>query len=1169
MTLINYIEILRGHAAMGIGEGPNQKIRQGEQYIKATSPFDQSEAFLQALRPWMTLDATTTDHARLGAYLEAWSYVPISNYRIVIRLGDAGIYDRRPAYLSHGLGFPKDYFETVDPGCLLGHPTIYKNELGTQSPTKLTYQDLSLPKIKSENKKLAISVAAHFFYAQLNKIQLGWAIPFKQFSYDSPLVSIVTLARSILPHSKRRDCRIRVFTTNPAAFFERNADLVVFNEDLLSTFRPPANRQILLLDREGRTDVTIPKEYIQYASKLFDAVSDEPRALTSFVKAAERTLGNPEDLGRHIRGIDLLYNIALTDDTNAEEAGYLAQGIMDQARHGLPIPLPLLMTPQDWHRTQKRDIISALLHTSSGYTHPDQLVVARTLLHQLTTASNSFSMSNDLYQRLLAQKGSKTIRDLLQLKEIEKVFAPNQIQVIAEGLSIADLPPFILLERLQKEYETHNEFPTFVSHASTLGKKAAEHPDIFGFFENHIGKLDEEEETFLKEYVQHKKDLNSLSKFLPDFLAKKQSSWTRCWHIYLKRLLAATSIQPNARNRLKTIKPQDIQTGHLCDFVQIFHRHYDADQIQSYMHEIRSRIDKRAQDDYVELTIFYINYQIESSNELDLDLIFSGDTPLLKEKPHISLKRAISAADRQAEKQPAEFAKELILQKVPWTQWIEFSKLQPTHKATLAIEWLASPRPDSSRPSISEWLDVAKTFTEETEYIDAESFAKIARIEHRDSPISQEVIERESQWMWLPPFDFEQIRALSSLIRSTEAAILVARLWAKLIWSNSTDGKYTYEYLTLKCLGEIAGQTKHLKKRSTFLQLKTCKVDVIKEPSGLRNLLPEDLRSALEEAQVAPVLNALFKRPTDLPPQHIGEIIHAFNIHKKYKFADNIRAQIEIEWRGIEYYTKKRIALHIEDSLKEAGVTPKNLNRSRTRTCKKLYQNGLKCTATLLAKKHFEKQKFPRRTQPPIVPSRNDGPSPRVPQQPSMLKELPYYIINQDIDSANSTLTHLCEAATKKAESSPAKEQLDRHPLSQLALDLRKGHNVHQISESMLTRCFSKRSHVFLAYDLPQKNLPIIESYHSVWDSTKPWEKVLDRILDLVPDGGSKARRYIRDEKWWIFCLNTTAQYSCAQNKEAYFAYLQCYLIPKVNPFGHIATTSLEDAFRHLLSELS
>src|SRR6185312_7653664 len=121
------LSVYRGQSRKGIGEGPDNPIAQGEQYLAAHPSLAKDGELLASIRPWMSLDSDPADHQRLGDRLEGWSCFHYRNLQFVVRLASAGTYDRRAAYFAHGRAWSLGSFMLgFDPGPHLGRSDAFE-----------------------------------------------------------------------------------------------------------------------------------------------------------------------------------------------------------------------------------------------------------------------------------------------------------------------------------------------------------------------------------------------------------------------------------------------------------------------------------------------------------------------------------------------------------------------------------------------------------------------------------------------------------------------------------------------------------------------------------------------------------------------------------------------------------------------------------------------------------------------------------------------------------------------------------------------------------------------------------------------------------------------------------------------------------------------------------
>ena len=186
--------IYRGHSRKGIGEGPENPISHGEQYLAAGGNFGKDSALLNEIRSWMTFDADPGEQKKLrGQPMEGWSIFSAGGYQFVVRLVSAGIYDRRNAYFAHGRAWKVGEWPSgFDPGILLGVSRAFDTpwrdkDPGEHASHEVDEKDFAIQQIGKDDTVVASRFLGHLFQAMEEDRPIVIAAPMNEFAEHGPL----------------------------------------------------------------------------------------------------------------------------------------------------------------------------------------------------------------------------------------------------------------------------------------------------------------------------------------------------------------------------------------------------------------------------------------------------------------------------------------------------------------------------------------------------------------------------------------------------------------------------------------------------------------------------------------------------------------------------------------------------------------------------------------------------------------------------------------------------------------------------------------------------------------------------------------------------------------------------------------------------------------------
>ncbi len=378
MSIPTSVSVFRTSPDRAIGETGEV----GGRYIAADAALQSAPGLLDAIRPWMTLDATPADRARAGGYLEGWSCFPCGSQYFVVRLATAGNGDRRDSWFAHGRAWPLEAMASgFDPGLYLGQGAAFQ----TGVPTAGTESDLPPPTIEPMDPVLAepglaIGLLAHLLNGMASGYPLILAVPTTAFAVGAPLARVVAFARGALPSRLARRCRIRVYTGNPALFLGPSqspgtvepgpADLLVVPEGLSVPALTAAGRRALLLDARGtRHHGPEPADaLVDYARAVLDNAQRFPAQLTAFAERFDRQLSvldpgvGPLPGAEQTRWAALTYRLAVAlAGTESQRGSLFANALLDRARAAPDLPWADLIRPEEWARFPQDHLIRLIL----------------------------------------------------------------------------------------------------------------------------------------------------------------------------------------------------------------------------------------------------------------------------------------------------------------------------------------------------------------------------------------------------------------------------------------------------------------------------------------------------------------------------------------------------------------------------------------------------------------------------------------------------------------------------------------------------------------------------------------------------------------------------------------------------------------------------------------
>jgi hypothetical protein len=362
--------IFRGHGETGKGENPTSTVPHGQQYLDS-DPELWAGPLPDLIRPWMTLDDRAEDRWTLGEKIEGWSYFTAGSLTFVVRLAAAGSYRDRTVYFSHGRAWrTADCFDNFDPGALIGWKAAFDEPWRGVRPApgngasadKSTGEILERVNsvwrdaVKKESDA-AVQFLAHLYESRRASRPLVIAAPIQDFVESSPLYHLIGFARAALPVKMKKDCRIRIYTSQPGvALSAWKCDLIAIPEELAPDALT-ARRDAMLLDRQGR-NLSGRKADTSYAESVVDRMGVFPRTIFAFSERVDRI---PPQVSA--AAVPIVYNLAVVfpgsgpipvEDESTQEIrkgrdsllGFLRESANQQTE---VMPWDLLIQAEEWN----------------------------------------------------------------------------------------------------------------------------------------------------------------------------------------------------------------------------------------------------------------------------------------------------------------------------------------------------------------------------------------------------------------------------------------------------------------------------------------------------------------------------------------------------------------------------------------------------------------------------------------------------------------------------------------------------------------------------------------------------------------------------------------------------------------------------------------------------
>ena len=352
------LSVYRGQADSGIGEGINQPVAYGEQYLHGTAVALRNDATLSAIRPWLTLDSTEADHRALNDRLEAWSCFSEGERLFVARL-TATRYNQRIAYFSHGRAWNlADCRSDFDPGVYLGYSDLFDapaGERGSSDPEQTHMPPSNMPErwkvIVEKEPDTAIAFLGYLLQALFDQSRLLIAAPIHEFHPGSSLFTLVAFARAALPADQKYACNIRIYARQFQLFTGRvNSQLIIFPEDRAHEALRTFQGAILLNHRgELKNGSPLTDGARDYAERVIECFLNRTEGLLPFSaffvdNRRDAVVSLASDGNIH----SILFGYQLATDLISDNPDY-AKILGDLKRIGSTnTHWRELLTPQDW-----------------------------------------------------------------------------------------------------------------------------------------------------------------------------------------------------------------------------------------------------------------------------------------------------------------------------------------------------------------------------------------------------------------------------------------------------------------------------------------------------------------------------------------------------------------------------------------------------------------------------------------------------------------------------------------------------------------------------------------------------------------------------------------------------------------------------------------------------
>ncbi len=348
--------LYRGQSSTGLGEGPGNPIRDGEQYLRGSDKeLVQDADWSRAARPWMSFDADPADVQKLGDRLEGWSCTRIGPWQMIARLRPAGIYDRRTAYFTHGRFWRfAELPAAMDPGAHLGRAESFAAPFrGDPPPEEVElFPEMVRPEQINENQKAAVELLANLICALTSQKNLVVVAPTEEFATGSPFHALLSFARTALPAKLKSVCRVRIYTRNPELFLSRGSPeeaYLLAIPEWVSESAAAARRDAIFVDSQGRLRQGKGPDPAarSYATAVVGRAVRIPRGLVLFT---ERYSHWATKSVQHEQAIQIHYNLAFAFAKPQERAGELLKKYLLQKAQTLSaLDWSTLIGDREWN----------------------------------------------------------------------------------------------------------------------------------------------------------------------------------------------------------------------------------------------------------------------------------------------------------------------------------------------------------------------------------------------------------------------------------------------------------------------------------------------------------------------------------------------------------------------------------------------------------------------------------------------------------------------------------------------------------------------------------------------------------------------------------------------------------------------------------------------------
>lgn len=384
------------------------------------------------IRDWLTLDDRAQDRWALGEKVEAWSFFDEGHLRFVVRLSAAGLYRNRSVYFSHARAWPANEFRKgFDPGALIGRGDAFDIPWRDQRP-------LPRPEVRPEvvwknviknERGAAVQFLAHLYEAVITGCPVVIAAPVDQFVMDSPLFQLIAFARAALPLELKRDCRIRIYTSQPElALRTLRCHLIAIPEDLAPEALA-ARRDAMLLDRSG-LNLAGRKADAQYAEAVVDRVLALPGALFAFTERigiAQTALPAAT--------VPIIYNLAVASGDQAKMDSLLKFLYSTAPKRTETIPWEKVTSQAEWDQFSYKVLVDVAFAPGESPEEKALRLHARKALSRLQQLGGADEKIREWWDTLPNEHRPDELIDLW----LNKLITPQLAAELQDGLSVPQI----------------------------------------------------------------------------------------------------------------------------------------------------------------------------------------------------------------------------------------------------------------------------------------------------------------------------------------------------------------------------------------------------------------------------------------------------------------------------------------------------------------------------------------------------------------------------------------------------------------------------------------------------------------------------------------------------------------------------------------------------------